>query len=142
MKRKAIADEWFYGNKVSQYGIDNGYVDYATLARAFDAVMNNGILEQTCESDIGWWMPVNGIDYDEETEEYHEVFQWFIISQNGAEILETWTDELVYYNEYLDMYLWGVTHWGTAWDYVLTDIKIDPVAYERELNQLLKEMGL
>lgn len=142
MKRRAIDDEYFYGNKVSDYGIKNGYVDYATLARAFDAVMNNGILEQTCESDIGWWDMVNGPDFDEESDDYREVFQWFIISQNGAEILETWTDELVYYNEYLDMYLWGVTHWGTAWDYVLTNIKIDPVEYERELNQLLKEMGL
>ena len=26
------------------------------------------------------------------------------------------------YLEELDMYIWCVTHWGTAWDYVLTDI--------------------
>jgi hypothetical protein len=23
------------------------------------------------------------------------------------------------------MYIWGVTHYGTSWDYVLTDIKIE-----------------
>jgi hypothetical protein len=30
----------------------------------------------------------------------------------------------VFYNEKLDIYVWGITHFGTAWDYVLTDIKI------------------
>ena len=35
------------------------------------------------------------------------------------------TNEIVFYSEDLDMYLWGVTHYGTSWDYVLTDIKID-----------------
>lgn len=56
---------------------------------------------------------------------YHEVFQFFIISPNGADILREWTNELVWYNEKLNLYLWGVTHWGTSWDYVLTDIVIN-----------------
>ena len=56
---------------------------------------------------------------------WDEVFQYYIISDNGAEILKEWTDELVWYNEELDMYVWGVTHWGTSWDYVLTDIVIN-----------------
>lgn len=54
---------------------------------------------------------------------YQEVFQWFIISDNGAEILKEWTEEIVFYNAELDMYVWGVTHYGTSWDYVLTDIR-------------------
>lgn len=52
-----------------------------------------------------------------------EVFQWYIISDNGAELLKEWTEEIVFYNAELDMYVWGVTHWGTSWDYVLTDIR-------------------
>lgn len=36
--------------------------------------------------------------------------------------IEEYTNEIVYYNETLDLYVWGVTHWGTSWDYVLTDI--------------------
>ena len=28
------------------------------------------------------------------------------------------------------MYVWGVTHWGTSWDYVLTDIEIAPTNEE------------
>ena len=135
---------YFYGNKVSEYGIKNGYVDYATLAKAFDAVLNNNIMEQT--ADLGYWEQVSGmIDNSEEIDEIREqideleeqieelereqdepgeVFQWYIVSDPGARILEE-CGEIVYYNEVLDMYLWGVTHWGTSWDYVLTDIAID-----------------
>ena len=123
------------------------------LSKAFDAVLNNDIIKNT--SDIGYWDIENGSEeyyednngnrytYDEteEAEEqieeirediealedahYEEIFQYFIISDNGAEILKDYTDEIVFYNEALDMYVWGVTHWGTSWDYVLTDIKLN-----------------
>ena len=154
----------FFGNEISSYGKEHGFVDYATLSKAFDAVMSNDIISKT--ESIGYWELENG-DYGyyefegerlteseredkleelenaiEETEDENEieelqnkidelenasyyedeVFQWFIISSNGAEILKEYTNEIVYYNEELHMYVWGVTHWGTAWDYVLTDI--------------------
>lgn len=25
----------------------------------------------------------------------------------------------------MDIYLWGITHFGTSWDYVLTDIELE-----------------
>ena len=53
---------------------------------------------------------------------YEEVYQYYIISDNGADILKRYTHEIVMYNAELDMYVWCVTHWGTSWDYVLTDI--------------------
>lgn len=43
---------------------------------------------------------------------------------HGYEILREFTDELVFYNEDLNLYLWGITHFGTAWDHVLTDVKL------------------
>lgn len=118
----------FYGNKISNYGLEHGYVDYRTLAQAFNHILANDFMKLT-ESEDGYWEPYCGKEYweDEDGHEYPlEVFQWYLIDKNGAEILEYWTDEIVYYNEYLDMYLWGVTHYGTAWDYVLTDIKLCP----------------
>ena len=60
-----------------------------------------------------------------EMDESQEVFQWYIIDDNGAEICKEF-DEIVYYNETLDIYLWGVTHWGTSWDYVMTSIPCYP----------------
>lgn len=113
---------YFYGNKVSDYGIKHGYVDYRTLAKSFDAVLNNDIISKT--QDIGYWELVSGCDYDEETDSYTDIFQYYIVSDEGARILDD-CDEIVFYNEELDMYVWGVTHWGTSWDYVLTDIKIE-----------------
>ena len=156
-----LSSEYFCGNKASDYAIQNGYLDYATLAKAFDAVLNNEIIKH------GYWEKENGfIDYSDEIEELEEqiidikesqenlsdetqekieelqnkidelkeeedsannadVFQWYIISEAGASILRDYTNELVYYNGELDMHLWGVTHYGTSWDYVLTDIKLN-----------------
>ena len=158
-----INSEYFYGNKVSDYGLKYNRVDYGTLAKCFDAVLNNDLMNLTY--DIGHWEQVSGIiDNSEEIEELEEkrdeleekneispyqileneineinekieeleseqdddieVFQWFIVDDWGARLLQD-IDEIVYYNETLDMYLWGVTHYGTSWDYVLTNIKID-----------------
>lgn len=64
----------------------------------------------------------NEIDDLENSEHYLEIYQYFIISEQGASILEEYTNEIVYYNEALDLYVWGVTRYGTSWDYVLTDI--------------------
>lgn len=175
-----VHGEYFYGNKISDYGIEHGYVDYRTLAKSFDAVLNNEIIQKTCE--IGYWEQEGGmvdntekieelqekvdniqyvinefIDADESFEDsakhlemlakmeklqdeikeleeeadnsYNaEIFQYFIVSSNGAEILKE-INEIIFYNEELDMYVWGVTHYGTSWDYVLTDIPCN-VPYE------------
>ena len=172
---------WFCGNKASDYAIENGFLDYATLAKAFDAVLNNNIINFK----VDYWEQENGVDNSEEIEELreeieeleagkryttdesgntyiyyededgneitgdeaekideriteleeqieeleadqdNEVYQWYIISDAGAEILKDYTNEIVYYNSELDIYLWGVTHYGTAWAYVLTDIPLN-----------------
>lgn len=158
--------KYYYGNPISGYGLENGRVDYATLAKCFDAVLNNDIMNLTY--DIGLWEQLSGIidntdeideleekrdELEEENEnnpsqiieneineineineqieeleneqnEYQEVFQWFIVDDWGGRLLQE-INEIVYYNETLDMYLWGVTHYGTSWDYVLTSINID-----------------
>ena len=155
--------KYYYGNPISEYGMQSGRVDYGTLAKAFDAVLNNDIMNLTY--DIGYWEQVSGIidnteeieeleekrdeleeesesspsqiieneineineqieELENEQDEGQEVFQWFIVDDWGARLLQD-INEIVYYNETLDMYLWGVTHYGTSWDYVLTSVKID-----------------
>lgn len=154
--------KYYYGNAISEYGMQNGRVDYATLSKCFDAVLNNDIMKLTY--DIGYWDQVSGtVDNTDEIEELEEkrdeleeqnesspsqileneineindkieeleseqddqeVFQWYIVDDGGAILLQD-INEIVYYNETLDMYLWGVCHYGTSWDYVLTDIAID-----------------
>lgn len=146
MKNYVHNSKYFYGNEISKYGLENGYIDYRTLSKSFDMVLNNNIMENT--ADIGYWETVNGsqywyedgngneleaseydeLDYEEQEnwyERYTEIFQYFIISERGYDILSELTNEIVFYNEKLDMYVWGVTHFGTAWNYVLTNIKIE-----------------
>lgn len=63
-----LHSEYFYGNKISEYGLENGYLDYATLAKSFDAVLNNSIIEET-DGLIGCWEQVSGqIDNSDEIE--------------------------------------------------------------------------
>lgn len=50
-----------------------------------------------------------------------EVFQWYIVSDQGAEILQE-INEIAYYNQEIDVYFWGVTHYGTMWNHILTNI--------------------
>lgn len=107
---------WFCGHKVSDYGQEHRRLDYRTFAQAFDAVLNNdiiGILDD--------FEQVGGFTNNEDEQ---EVFQWYIVPESALWILEQ-NNEITYYSEKADMYLWGVTHWGTAWDYVLTDIQWD-----------------
>lgn len=163
-----VHGKYFYGNEISEYGQQNGYVDYGTLVKAFDCVLNNDIMQKTC--DIGYWEQESGFidnteeiealqeeietlmldnENDEHTEEIEELqdkineleeeaenscftecYQYYIISDGGAEILKE-INEIVFYNYELNMYVWGVTHFGTSWSYVLTDIKCN-VPYENE----------
>lgn len=161
-KKMEKEQKYYYGNAISEYGLENGRVDYGTLAKCFDAVLNNDIMQLTY--DIGCWDQVSGIiDNTDEIEELEakrdeleeenenspsqiieneineinekiedfereqddqKVLQWYIVDDWGGRLL-TEINEIVYYNETLDMYLWGVTHCGTSWNHVLTDIKID-----------------
>lgn len=110
----------FMGFEVSEYAKENGYVDYGTLSKCFDAVLCNAM-----SSRIGETMElVHGNDYDEENDYYYDVYQYYIIDNQGYELLKEYTDEIVYYDSELDVYVWGVTHYGTSWSYVLTDIKL------------------
>lgn len=77
-------------------------------------VLNNSIIEALAEK--GFYFDIySGEDYNEETDEYNEVFQYFIISANDADRLAEYTNEIVYFNEELEIYLLGVTHFGTMW---------------------------
>lgn len=173
MKNTIWKSNYFCGHEVSEYGKQNGYIDYRTLSRAFDAVLCNNITSLFYANINGQYNEpeqVNGIidnserieelqeqieeltdritedstpeedeetekavaalqeeieELEEEQENTPEIFQYFIISDNGAEILKDYTDEIVYYIPALDCYVWGVTHYGISWDYVLTDIKIE-----------------
>ena len=175
MEKTTIYYDTFCGHKVSDYGLENGRLDYATLSKCFDAVLCNNILEvdpylfDNIESGDFWDYYYDGeeitreeyeekesqinedledlylLDLEDYTEEEQskikdqiaelenmrdkleqievDVFQWFIVSYNALDLLKE-AGELVLYSEKLGCYVWGVTHWGTSWDYVLTSIRL------------------
>lgn len=91
-------------------------------------ILNNDIIAELSKSDF-YFDTFCGVDYDEEEDTYTDVYQYYIINYQDAERLAEYTNELVYYNEYLDLYILGVTHWGTSWDYVPSNWKeLDEVA--------------
>ena len=76
MEEKAMSkviwrSEYFCGNKISDYGINNKYVDYATLAKSFDCILNNDIIAMT-NYVVGEWETVNG--YEEYYEDNHRSY--------------------------------------------------------------------
>ena len=106
-----------FGIEVSAYAKEKGYLDFRTLAKMLeDVILNNSIRSETLGV-IGEWEIVNG--------EFNEmIMQDFIISKYGFDILKEYTDEVVFYNERLGVYVWGVSRWGTGWAYELTNVKL------------------
>jgi hypothetical protein len=143
--------KYFYGNEISNYGVQHNRVDYMTLANSFDAVLCNDITKlfystinkefiepEIVNGELYYYENENGdilsqeeyeqLNYEEQDqydEIQNDIYQYFIIDNAGYRILTALTNEIVFYIESLDLAIWGVTHFGTSWDYVLTDIKID-----------------
>ena len=64
-------------------------------------------------------------ELEREQDEQREIYQYFIVSDSGADLIQEYTNDPLFYLPALDCYVWGVTHWGTSWDYVLTDCKLE-----------------
>ncbi len=62
-------------------------------------------------------------DNGEPTGEYHEIYQYYAITEGGAEYLKSHTDEIVFYSDKCDLFIWGICHFGTPWDGVEVEIK-------------------
>lgn len=116
-KEIPMYDGKVFGIEVSAYGKEKGYLDFRTLAKMLeDMILNNSIRSETLGV-IGEWEIVAG--------EFNEmIMQDFIISKYGFNILKEYTDEVVFYNERLDIYVWGVSRWGTGWAYELTNVRL------------------
>ena len=68
-----------------------------------------------------------GSDYDEETDEYEEIYQYYLIETDNYTLQKlneiNCKDIIIAYSETLEEYVLMVTHWGTSWDYVMTEFK-------------------
>jgi hypothetical protein len=109
-------------------------ISYEELAkRVGDCVLNNEIHKQHYDDfelyngkDDYCYKHNNEAECEEKNEgcdyEYKDIYQEYIITQSGAEYLKRNTNEIVYYSGKLDMYLWCITHFGTNWSGVFTNL--------------------
>lgn len=68
-----------------------------------------------------------GSDYDEEAEEYEEIYQYYLIEADSYTLQKlneiNCKDVIIAYSETLEEYVLMVTHYGTSWDYVMTSFE-------------------
>ena len=122
-----------------------GTIDFHALRESVSAILNNEVVERTMREGVGYWeqvsgfnpelfrewiadhadeVTVNGYDPDDEDDnEEPDIYTWFLLDEYGAEILMD-AGEIVYYNEDLDLYALGVTHFGTPYIGCRTNIYI------------------
>lgn len=117
--------------------MDTETISYSELARRVgDCILNNELQSQL--GDTYEFELFNGEDVycykhedkedceakeDECEHQSRDIYQTYVITKDGAEYLKRKTDEIVYYCEALDLYIWGITHYGTSWNGVFTTIK-------------------
>ena len=92
------------------------YADFVKFANA-EPILCNEIGKQFDQLELEQGNELN------EYEEYIDIYQYYIVSDNFAEYIKQFTDEILYYHNELDLYVWGITHFGTSWSSVDIDIK-------------------
>lgn len=112
-------------------GEDKEEVSYGTLTSFMfeDMILCNNI-EKYREN----WDLELGEDYNDGYEEYIDIYQYYIVDvdtwrlEKYKEYLQetnTKSDLILWYDYELDIYILGVSHCGTAWSYVPTNIEIN-----------------
>lgn len=68
-----------------------------------------------------------GSDYDEENDEYIDIYQYYLIDTNDYRLEKLneigCKDVIIAWSEKLENYVLFVDHFGTSWDYVMTDFE-------------------
>lgn len=112
-------------------GEEKDSISYGTLTSFIftDMILCNNIVRYSDN-----WELELGNDYNEETEEYIDIYQYYIVDvdtwrlEKYKEYLEetnTKSDLILWYDNELDIYILGVSHCGTSWSYVPTNIEIN-----------------
>lgn len=102
-----------------------GYISYKRL---IDRISNGIWLFNNAPklSNYDFEYEVNS-DYDEENDEYVDIYQYYLIDINNYMIEKLnklkCEDVIIAWSETLEEYVLMVDHFGTSWDYVMTNIK-------------------
>lgn len=131
--------------KMGDYEKEQGFASYRTIIEYFvgDIVLCNNIAEvdesvyenMSFQPETKYYNEndeeITEEEYFEdenayfEEEDYPEIFQWYLcnLTQYEKEQLEE-MGIILSYSDKLDCDVLCVDHWGTGWDYVLTNVKL------------------
>ena len=106
--------------KMGEYEKEQGFASYATIVDMFarDILLCNNILELDVSV-------LDNIEMREDYEDVPDIFQWYLcnLTDFDKEYLIN-AGVVLSYSNLLDLDVICVNHWGTGWDYVLTDVKL------------------
>ena len=114
---------------MGNYELENGKASYKTLVDRFvgNRVLCNNIVDI---DEFIFDNVVVGNLYNEETDEYVEIFQYFVCNltdweiETLKELTQDNNDIIIAYSNVLDTHILMVDHFGTSWDYVLTSVPL------------------
>ena len=125
-----LCNNIFNVGDIDSWEMESGFSDYSEeieeLQEKIDALEALEELTEEQESDLQEYR--DELQELEDTDDYYDamesVYQWFIVSDAFADVLKD-INQIVFYNDELDIYVWGVCHFGTSWSYVLTDVPLN-----------------
>lgn len=131
MKKESLK---FYINnesKLNEYEKENKKISYRRLIEYLfsDIILCNNIQDVLYEA--GEYLQENtesGNNIYENENECVEIYQYFLVdfvSSCTYDFLKKYCNNeiILFYSEKMDLYILGVDHFGTSWDYVLTDFE-------------------
>ena len=135
MKKFYISDK----SELNNEELRSGYISYRRLIKRYveNMVLCNNIAQDDCFNEEFYEALAEAFSYlpEEVQEEYNndcfeyyeglEVYQYYItdMSDYEAEALRELNNELIVYSNSLDCYVLCVCHWGTSWDYVMSNVE-------------------
>lgn len=102
---------------MGEYEKENGYASYGTIVEIFigDCFLCNNIVN----------IDTSVCDNMENCEEDVEIYQYYLCHIGQWDREQALKAGLILsYSDMLDCDVLCVDHWGTSWDYVLTDVKL------------------
>lgn len=105
--------------ELNDYELQHNRLSYKNLFYKDDSL----ILCNNIANDYEELEQQSGFDHDGDDYGYDEIYQYYIIDDSlASRLIEI--DEIVFYHNRLDIYVLGVTHYGTSWGYILTNLEL------------------
>lgn len=109
-----------FETEISDSGVATEYATYGELAKKVGTMTFCGEMDKRYRNYIDMkYKGIQGLS-QEEINLLVNVYHWYIITKEAADYLQRETDEIVYYDQELNVYAWGIvtgdsdTNWRDA----------------------------